>query len=79
VIVFHGWDDPFAPPADVVGLGRELTDRGADWQVHAYGNTLHSFMAPAADNPAAGIQYNETAARRAWESLRVFLAETLSA
>jgi dienelactone hydrolase len=79
VIVFHGWDDPFAPPEDVVGLGRELTGRGADWQIHAYGNTMHSFMAPTADNPDAGIQYNETAARRAWESLRTYLAEAMAA
>jgi dienelactone hydrolase len=77
VIVFHGWDDPFAPPADVVGLGAELTERGADWQIHAYGNTMHAFMAPMANNPDAGILYNETSARRTWESLRAFLAESL--
>jgi dienelactone hydrolase len=78
VIVFHGWDDPFAPPEDVVALGRELTERGADWQIHAYGNTMHAFMAAMADNPEAGIQYNETSARRAWESLRTYLAEALA-
>ncbi len=78
VIVFHGWDDPFAPPQDVVALGRELSEAGADWQVHAYGNTMHSFMAPAADKPEAGIMYSEVAARRAWASLDSFLAETLA-
>ena len=63
VIVFHGWDDPFAPPQDVTALGRELTSREADWQLHAYGQTLHSFMATTANNPEAGILYNETSAR----------------
>jgi dienelactone hydrolase len=77
VIAFHGWDDPFAPPEDVVALGRELSAAGADWQLHAYGNTMHSFMAPSADNPDPGIAYSETSARRAWASLGSFLAEAL--
>jgi len=75
VTVLHGWDDPFAPPADVTALARELTCRGADWQLHAYGKTMHSFMAAAANNPQAGILYNETSARRAWRVLEDFLPE----
>jgi dienelactone hydrolase len=65
VIVFHGWDDPFAPPEDVVALGLELSEAGADWQIHAYGNAMHAFMAPTTNNPEAGIMYSEVAARRA--------------
>jgi dienelactone hydrolase len=75
VISFHGWDDPMVPPADVVALGEELTQAGADWQIHAYGGTMHAFMAVGADRPEAGIQYNERSARRAWSSLVAFLAE----
>ncbi|MGH3379659.1 MAG: dienelactone hydrolase family protein [Actinoallomurus sp.] len=78
VTVFHGWDDPFAPPEHVVGLGKELTEAGTDWQVHAYGNTMHAFMAPMANNPEAGIMYNERSARRAWSSLGSFLTETFA-
>lgn len=78
VIVFHGWDDPFAPPEDVVALGKELSAAGADWQIHAYGGTMHAFMLPRADNPEAGIQYSEVAARRAWTSLGPFLAEAFA-
>lgn len=74
VIVFHGWDDPFAPPEDVLALGRELTHTGAGWQIHAYGHTMHS-LAPAADKPEAGIMYSDVAAHRAWASLGSFLAE----
>ena len=37
VAVFHGWDDPMAPPEDLDALGRESTEADADWQVHAYG------------------------------------------
>ena len=76
VVAFHGWDDPMAPPADVVALGKELTDSGADWQIHAYGGTMHGFMIVGAHRPEAGILYNERSARRAWTSLVAFLAET---
>ncbi|WP_099021750.1 dienelactone hydrolase family protein [Mycolicibacterium palauense] len=75
VMVFHGWDDPFAPPEDVVALGREFSGRGIDWQLHAYGNALHAFMAPWADDPDRGVRYDERAARRAWESLGHFLLD----
>ncbi len=75
VMVFHGWDDPYAPPDDVVALGREFSGRGIDWQLHAYGNTMHAFMAPWADDPARGILHSESAAHRAWTSLEYFLAE----
>lgn len=37
IMVLHGWDDPFAPPEDVVALGREFSGRAIDWQLHAYG------------------------------------------
>ena len=76
VSVYHGWDDPLAPPSDVVALASELTARGADWQLHAYGHAMHAFMATFANAPERGIQYDETAARRAWSSLVGFLAET---
>ena len=75
VIAFHGWDDPMAPSADVVALGEELTQAGADWQVHAYGGTMHGFTNPAAASPELGVQHNPVAAERAWRSLEGFLAE----
>jgi len=76
VAVYHGWDDPFAPPSDVVALAAELTERGADWQLHAYGHAMHAFMAPFANAPERGILYDETVSRRAWASLVDLLAET---
>ncbi len=78
IAVYHGWDDPYAPPADVVALGTELTQRGADWQLHAFGHTLHAFMAPFANAPERGIAYSETASRRAWASLLDMLGETFA-
>lgn len=79
VSVFHGWDDPMAPPADVLALSAELTSAGADWQLHAYGHTMHAFMARGANRPEAGIQYHARSAKRAWSALESFLAEAFSA
>ena len=75
VIAFHGWDDPMAPPEDVVALGRELTNAGADWQLHAYGQTMHAFTNPSANDADFGTVYSKSAAERSWTSLEAFLAE----
>lgn len=75
VLVLHGWEDPMAPPEDVVALGRELTDLGADWQILAFGNTLHAFTNPAADDASHGLKYDACADRRARRALAAFLAD----
>jgi dienelactone hydrolase len=75
IIVFHGWDDPMAPPDHVEALGRELTGGGADWQVHAYGGTVHGFTNPKAADPERGVVYNRVAADRSWRALDRFLQE----
>jgi dienelactone hydrolase len=78
VIAFHGWDDPSVPPEKVVALGKELTEAGADWQIHAYGHTVHAFTNPGADafnNPA--VKYSPTADRRSWTAFNNFLDEIL--
>ena len=36
------------PPEAVVALGKELTEAGADWQIHAYGHVGHGFTNPKA-------------------------------
>jgi len=75
VLVMHGWDDPMAKPDAVLGLAGEMTAAGADWQLHAYGNTVHAFSNPAAANPDMGTVYSADADRRSWQSLQLFLAE----
>ena len=75
VLVLHGWDDPMATPDQVVGLAAELTAMGADWQLHGYGNTMHAFTNPAAQEPESGKQFDEAADRRSWATAESFLAE----
>jgi dienelactone hydrolase len=77
VLMLHGYDDPLAPPEDVLAIATEFTKARVDWQLHAYGGTMHSFTNPAANNPAGGMVYNDKAQRRSWHALMEFLDEVL--
>lgn len=78
VLCLHGYDDPMVPPEAVTALAAELTSAGADWQIHAYGHTMHAFTNPAADAPEAGTVYSASADRRSWVVLQDFLHECLA-
>ena len=70
VVAFHGWDDPMVPPEAVVALGKELTDAGSDWQIHAYGHVGHGFTNPnASELQIDGVAYNALAAERQLDQL----------
>lgn len=75
VLVLHGYEDPMVPVEKVNQFQQEMTAKQADWQLHAYGNTMHSFTNTNANNPAMGTQYNESADRRSWQAMQNFLAE----
>jgi len=77
VLALHGHDDPMVPPEQVAALQKELTAAGADWQIHVYGNTVHAFTNPQANDPGFGTVYNPTADHRSWTSLLNFLHEVL--
>lgn len=76
VLVLHGADDPYVPEAEVKRFQKEMRDGKADWQFIAYGNAVHSFTEVGAgtDN-SKGAAYNEKAAKRSWDDMKVFLAE----
>ena len=76
VVCYHGWDDPMVPPEAVVALGKELTEAGCDWQIHAYGHVGHGFTNPHASSlQIEGVAYNELAAERSWTSFVNLLEE----
>jgi dienelactone hydrolase len=80
VVAFHGWDDPMVPPEMVVALGRELTEGGSDWQIHAYGHVGHGFTNPKAHEIGIdGVAYDALAAERSWTSFISLLEELFGA
>ncbi|MEQ8266325.1 MAG: dienelactone hydrolase family protein [Parvibaculum sp.] len=78
VLILHGWDDPMAQPDSVVGVAKELTDAGADWQIHAYGHAMHAFTFEGANFPERGIRYEANADRRSWAAMRSFFDEVFA-
>lgn len=75
VLVLHGWDDPFVPAETVPAFAREMSERRADWQLVAYGGTVHGFTKPSANQPEIGALYDAKADRRSWQALTDFLGE----
>jgi dienelactone hydrolase len=60
----------------VIGFMKEMTDRRADWQLHAYGNACHGFTEPDADKLGfPGVGYNRLADERSWRALSDLLVE----
>lgn len=77
ILVLHGYNDPSVTPDDVNQFCHEMTQAGADWQVHMYGQTVHGFTNPMANDIANGIVYNSVAEQRSIQSMIQFLKESL--
>ena len=75
VLALHGYDDPMALPAQLIEFQNEMTKAGSNWQVHSYGQTMHAFTNPVANNPDFGTVYQADADRRSWLAMQNFLAE----
>jgi dienelactone hydrolase len=78
VLALHGHDDPMVPPDVVLNFQKEMTEAGADWQTHIYGNTLHAFTNPVANDASFGTVYNRCADARSWQAMQNFFAEIFS-
>ena len=75
VLCLHGFDDPMVPLEQVQAFQTEMTDSSVDWQLHSYGNTMHAFSNPNANNLGAGVQFNALADHRASQTIKSFLEE----
>jgi dienelactone hydrolase len=75
VLALHGHDDPMVPVEQVFAFEQEMTQSGADWQLHAFGNTMHAFTNPVANNPDFGTVFQPDADRRSWLMMENFLTE----
>ena len=78
ILVLHGHDDPMVTPEDVINFEQEMSARQADWQMHIFGNTMHAFTNPKANDKNFGTIYHPRSNDRSWKYAIDFLAETLS-
>lgn len=69
ILLLHGWEDPIAPPDDVIAIAKELTTAGADWQLHAYGHAKHAFTFEGANLPHYGVLHDRKADERSWAAM----------
>ena len=56
-------------------FAKEMSDREADWQLLAFGNTVHSFTNPSYSMPEEGVAYEPQAERRSRRALTGLLEE----
>jgi dienelactone hydrolase len=77
ILALHGFDDPMVPHQQVIAFGEEMTKAKADWQMHIYGNTLHAFTNPQANDAAFGTVYNKKSDTRSWLAMQNFFEEVL--
>jgi dienelactone hydrolase len=76
ILALHGFDDPMVTPDQAVAFGEEMTRAKADWQLNIYGNTMHAFTNPQANDPGFGTVYNQKADERSWIAMQNFFKET---
>jgi dienelactone hydrolase len=78
ILVCHGADDPYESREEITAFQQEMRDAKADWQMIYYANAVHAFTNPelSTDN-SKGAAYNEKAAKRSWEHMKLFLNEVL--
>nr|WP_312507809.1 dienelactone hydrolase family protein [Pseudomonas luteola] len=77
VLVLHGAADPLVPSEQISAFEAEMTAANVDWQVISYGNAVHSFTDPEANNPGKQ-QYNPVVAKRAFLAMHNLFDEIMS-
>lgn len=76
VLVLHGAEDPYVRPSEVNAFVKEMNSANADWQLVEYSGAVHAFTDKGAGNDnSKGAAYNEKAALRSTEHMKVFLKE----
>lgn len=75
VLAIHGHEDKSVSPQSVLAFETEMTKAAADWQLHVFGNTMHAFTNPKANDKEAGLMYSQKADARTWSIVRTFTDE----
>lgn len=81
ILACIGAEDPAVPAEQRAGFEAEMRAAAADWQLHIYGNTVHSFTSKAADarNIPHMARYSATADARSWAAMTQLFGEVLGA
>jgi dienelactone hydrolase len=78
VLVLHGADDPFVPPAEVAAFKKEMADAKVKMQFIAYPGAVHAFTIPSAGNDnSKGAAYNAVADKKSWAEFQKFLKSVI--
>lgn len=75
ILALHGYDDPMVLPDQLIAFGDEMKRLKADWELVVYGNTMHGFTNPEANDPIFGTVYNAKVTNRAWLAMQEFFKE----
>ena len=78
VLVCHGALDPMVPSTQVLEFAQEMNEANVDWQLNVYGQAMHAFTNPAANDKDFGTVYNHDADKRSFNSMLDLFDETFS-
>lgn len=79
VLVLHGADDPFVPPAEVDGFKKEMAEAEVGYEFVAYPGAVHSFTHwTAGSDNSKGAAYNKEADEQSWQAMKAFLTQVFS-
>jgi dienelactone hydrolase len=78
ILVCIGADDPLIPPDQRLAFEAEMRAAGRDWRMNLYGNAVHGFANPYADElGVAAVRYHASTDRRSWRAMRDLFDEVL--
>ena len=77
VLAMHGYRDKMSGPEDIDKFCKEMKAAEVDWQIHVYGQTMHAFTNPDANDMELGLMYREESDKRSRAALDQFLGEVL--
>lgn len=78
ILALHGYDDPMVKHDAVLAFADEMTKAKADWEINVYGNAMHAFTNPDANDPDFGTVYNKKADTRSFAAMRSFFEEVFA-
>ena len=78
VLALHGYADKSITPEQFAEFQIEMNQRDADWQVHVFGNVMHSFTNPNANDVNRGLKFDTAANAMTWKIVEDFMDLTLA-